>query len=345
MEGKTLHVFHDGSKIIDNGGGKLLFYIDIGKVDDRYLEQMIPRLKTEINKLRAKDEIWKGVHKIGESWAGAFDRDIDKKLQANLHSFMSQLVRDQKISEFHINPVSNGRGTVHYKLMNVPEHVQLDFAVNLASGIDRLLEPAYGVDLDRFMLPSKEKLQELAGLKKSSYDLPFKTVAYPTRSELFEAYHKYGPEMLDKYLPIAVDPKAVRKEFDDIIKHIPADQRAGYLAKGYGCKDRDHCTKSHPHYTADCVMAYGGGGGGGAGVILLKEPLKPISAKEICETQPMAPSKPTEVSKAAAKVETTISPMAALRAQRKKDGVCPECGDIKRESAVGVCRDHGKFMG
>jgi hypothetical protein len=34
-----------------------------------------------------------------------------------------------------------------------------------------------------------------------------------------------------------------------------------------------------------------------------------------------------------------------LVAKRKKDGVCPECGDISRETAVGICRDHGKFMG
>lgn len=29
----------------------------------------------------------------------------------------------------------------------------------------------------------------------------------------------------------------------------------------------------------------------------------------------------------------------------KAKGLCPKCGDVTRESAVGICRDHGKFMG
>jgi hypothetical protein len=41
-----------------------------------------------------------------------------------------------------------------------------------------------------------------------------------------------------------------------------------------------------------------------------------------------------------------IKPLSEqLRLQRKKDGVCPECGDVKNESAVGICSLHGKFMG
>jgi len=35
----------------------------------------------------------------------------------------------------------------------------------------------------------------------------------------------------------------------------------------------------------------------------------------------------------------------SLREQRKRDGVCPECGDKTKERCVGVCADHGKFMG
>lgn len=29
----------------------------------------------------------------------------------------------------------------------------------------------------------------------------------------------------------------------------------------------------------------------------------------------------------------------------KDQGLCPRCGDKKRERAVGICSDHGKFMG
>lgn len=35
----------------------------------------------------------------------------------------------------------------------------------------------------------------------------------------------------------------------------------------------------------------------------------------------------------------------SVRDQRKRDGLCPECGDKTRESVVGVCRDHGRFLG
>lgn len=242
----------------------------------------------------------------------------------------------------------------------------------LTEALNKEYSQKYAADDDKFFaglgvdLLSMGRMQELAGLK-----VPKRTV-----EEVMKLPTDLPDEMFEDMLHSAVRNAG----------HVPPDQRMGYLAKGYGCKDPDKCITPSPHYVSDCR----------AKIANVKTPVPFMTAKEICETQPMMSAfykeanrefffseklarqifdlegieglrkkapvtvncdelvamwfPPTPVDPGEFDDDTPTDPMIKvatpdLRAQRKKDGLCPECGDVKNESAVGICSLHGKFMG
>lgn len=163
------------------------------------------------------------------------------------------------------------------------------------------------------------------------------------------------PGELDKFLSKDLPDEMFEDMLHSLVRntnHVPSDQRMGYLAKGYDCKDPVKCITHSPHYTHDCR----------AKIANVKTPVPFMTAKEIVETQPMSGPVAEENYK---KLMGMFIPPCAIpvdewdddditepfgaplstREKWKKEGLCPECGDKSRESCVGICIDHGKFMG
>lgn len=134
-------------------------------------------------------------------------------------------------------------------------------------------------------------------------------------------------EMFEDMLHSFVKLKDVLEQVQKNIDHVPADQRYGYTAKGYGCWDAKRCQTPHPHYADRCTVRFTFPE---LHAIFSGTPLDLDWDPDEEVTKPMG---------------QTADQLAEVRAQRKAAGVCPECGDTKRESTVGICRDHGKFLG
>jgi hypothetical protein len=147
------------------------------------------------------------------------------------------------------------------------------------------------------------------------------------------------------------------------LDHVPLDAQFGYQAKGYGCKDAKQCMKPHPHYEQDCEfrLPYGSFSYGAAMEIYQSkgmEGLKKYAPAGLdvegyvkkYGTHWIAPSMPY-VDPGEFDDEEKTDPMIKpattdLKLQRKKDGLCPECGKAGEWKAMAcVCPEHGRYMG
>lgn len=221
-----------------------------------------------------------------------------------------------------------------------------DVQAELAEALNKEYASKYQSEDESFFfrlglgLPEMSRMQMLAGIK------PKKLGAYDQVKDL------------PKDLPDEMFEEQLHKAVAD---HVEGSQRMGYIAKGYGCKDAARCEKPHPHYEQDCVinpfrnhndftlhaakMIYDNEG---PESLRRRAPASVDVDKLIAMWGP--PSNWTPDPGAFDDEEKTDPiikpPTQDLKAQRKKEGLCPECG--KKGDWVNmacICPDHGRFMG
>lgn len=365
MDKKILRDFPDGSQMMQLEDGRIAFVVDPEQfafnrwADSPMLAHMI---RSHANEARLKTHIRKGFRRIVEQYQGAFFLKTDsnmamRQIQAELSHFMQALVHSRDVRDFLIDVGSTGHGRLRYQLQNINEFIDLTFEVqDVGRALDKAIEQRSHwpkSDAGERTLVEKldpERLKHLAGIKPKRFE--------DVKADLIDYAKKVLPNV------------PVQGVTESLISHAAKE-----IASEMDRQILDELTRNT--YPVLSPMPQ------------FKNPIKQLSAKEICETQPMCTQpatgavaeavnsidfqyvpkravykidvgaiEPEKISEKIAEIKEAFNkhthptgvgptqpPVMDLRMQRKKDGLCPECGDIKRESAVGVCRDHGKFMG
>lgn len=322
MDGKVLREFPDGSKMVETRDGNIAFVVDPEKfafnrwADSPMLGHMI---RSYANAARTDKHILKGLNNIASGYAYTrLPDNYDKHLKSEVSRFMDALRYEGAIEswKFELDTMfRNARleythcGTRETKQIAVATRTNNDL---LVGRLDALIDDGYGVDLSKFVFPPKEKLQAMAGIKPKRFE--------DVKADLIDYAKKVMPNVPVQGVAESLISSAAKKI----------------------CETQPMCTQPVTGAVAEAVNS----------IDFQYVPKRAVYKIDVGAIEPEKISeKIAEIKEAFNKhthptgVGPTQPLVMDLRMQRKKDGLCPECGDIKRESAVGVCRDHGKFMG